>query len=180
MQQGWRHPTTLMYDDCIAVLEAAVACGGIDPDRLFVGGVSAGAMMTAGLVSYCDHFRAAFAQMGLYDLRSYVGTVDEGAVAWDQLGGANYWATMDLGAHSPLAEAHYIKTPILLIAGQADMRTPASQTEELYRAIKLAGTTPSRLVLFPELGHGVGTSALTYLELMAHPMAWFDEHDSHK
>src|SRR3546814_16637862 len=72
-----RDPLNGLVEDVFAAVDAAVAAGYVDPDRLAVQGQSYGGYTAAALVGLTDRFKAAVAQAGPYNLLSLYGTFDE-------------------------------------------------------------------------------------------------------
>lgn len=140
--------------DLMAAVDAAVASGIADPDNLFVTGGSGGGVLTTWLVGKSNRFRAAAAQKPVINWTSMALTSDGtpffgpywmGSMPWENQ--QSYWA------RSPLSLVGNIKTPTLVVVGSEDYRTPVSESEQLYSALKLVGT-PTALVKVPDASHG--------------------------
>jgi dipeptidyl aminopeptidase/acylaminoacyl peptidase len=120
----------------------------VDPKRVAVMGHSYGAFMTANLLAHCDLFRAGIARSGAYNrtLTPYGFQAEE----------RTYWQDPELYYKmSPFSYADKIKTPILLMHGEADdnQGTFPVQSERFYEALKGQGATV-RLVWLPLEAHG--------------------------
>jgi dipeptidyl aminopeptidase/acylaminoacyl peptidase len=131
-----------------AAIDAGVATGTVDRNRVGVMGHSYGAFMTANLLAHSDFFRAGIARSGAYN-RSLTpfGFQNEERT---------YWQAPDVYYKmSPFSYADKIKTPILLIHGEADNNTGTFpiQSERFYDALKGEGATV-RFVLLPLEAHG--------------------------
>jgi dipeptidyl aminopeptidase/acylaminoacyl peptidase len=63
--------------------------------------------------------------------------------------GGEFWA-----AQSPLSYAHRVRTPTLIMTGEADVRVPPGQSHEFYRALRAAGAE-TKLILYPREPHGI-------------------------
>ena len=134
--------------DAKAAVDAVVAMGVADRDRIGVGGHSYGAFMTANLLAHSDLFRAGIARSGAYNR-----TLTPFGFQAEQ---RTYWqAPAVYNAMSPFAFAPQIKAPILLIHGEADDNsgTFPVQSERMYAALKGAGATV-RYVTLPNEPHG--------------------------
>jgi len=141
------------YDDLMSAVDAAIAKGFVDPRNLFVTGGSGGGLLTAWIVGKTDRFRAAAAQKPVINWTSEVLTVDfyvDQAQNWfakypweDQPG---YWR------RSPLSLVGNVVTPTLLMVGSEDRRTPGSEAEQFYQALKLRGV-PTTLIRVPGASH---------------------------
>jgi dipeptidyl aminopeptidase/acylaminoacyl peptidase len=137
-----------LVDGAKAAIEAGTATGAVDPKRVGVMGYSYGAFMTANLLAHSDIFRAGIARSGAYN-RSLTpfGFQNEERTYW-QVPEVYY-------KMSPFSYTDKIKTPILLIHGEADNNTGTFpiQSERFYNALKGEGATV-RFVLLPLEAHG--------------------------
>jgi dipeptidyl aminopeptidase/acylaminoacyl peptidase len=140
-------------DDHMAVCDWAVAEGLCDPERLAVHGLSYGGFMTNWLVGQTDRFRAAISSNGVSNQVSAVANCDLGALWTPRLGWGYPPDDVDrLWAQSPLAHADRIRTPLLMLQGEADLRCPASDNEQLFSALRVRGREVE-YVLYPEESH---------------------------
>jgi dipeptidyl aminopeptidase/acylaminoacyl peptidase len=133
-----------------AAIDEGVKLGVVDPKRVAVMGHSYGAFMTANLLAHSDFFRAGIAESGAYNrsLTPYGFQNEE----------RTYWQDPKLYYDmSPFSFADKIKTPILLIHGEADDNTGTYpiQSERFYAALKGQGATV-RLVFLPLEPHAYG------------------------
>ncbi|MEY3577096.1 MAG: hypothetical protein RL394_679, partial [Bacteroidota bacterium] len=150
-----------------AAIGALSSMGVGDPKRVAVGGHSYGAFMTAHLLSHTNLFKAGLARSGAYNrtLTPFGFQAEE----------RTYWEAPDLYYKmSPFSYANRIKTPILLVHGEADDNpgTFPINSERLYNAIKGHGGTV-RLVYLPYEAHGYrGKENL--LHLLWEQSQWLD------
>jgi dipeptidyl aminopeptidase/acylaminoacyl peptidase len=131
-----------------AAIDAGAATGTVDPARVGVMGHSYGAFMTANLLAHCNFFRAGIARSGAYNR-----TLTPFGFQNEQ---RTYWQAPEIYYKmSPFSYADKIKTPILLIHGEADNNTGTFpiQSERFYSALKGEGATV-RFVLLPLEAHG--------------------------
>lgn len=163
--------------DFLAGLDAALARGGLDGQRVGVTGGSYGGYMTAWLIGRHQRFRAAVSQRGVYDLVSFAGTTDIPTFT-EQIFETGFWKEPErLWRHSPLAHVADIRTPLLILHAEQDYRVPIAGAEQLFAALKRLGRVV-RLVRYPREGHELSRSGepkhrVDRLERM---LAWFDEH----
>jgi dipeptidyl aminopeptidase/acylaminoacyl peptidase len=146
---GWGD---LAYGDIMAGVDALIAKGLVDPDRLYVTGGSYGGYMTTWIVSHTDRFKAAVTQRGVYNLLSFFGNSDIPTFILDEFGALPMDNPAFLWEHSPLAHAHKIKTPLLILHSENDFRVPISEAEQLFGYLRRTGT-PTEFVRFPRDGH---------------------------
>ena len=165
------------YDDLMAAVDAAVAGGIADPDNLFVTGGSGGGILTAWIIGKTTRFKAAASQKPVINWTSMALTSDGpaffgpywmGAMPWENY--QSYWA------RSPLSLMAKVKTPTLVVVGSEDYRTPVSESEQLYTALKLVNV-PTMLVKIPDASHGGIAARPSQLAAKASAIiAWFDKY----
>ncbi|MBC8171957.1 MAG: S9 family peptidase [Anaerolineae bacterium] len=146
---GWGD---LAYNDIMAGVDTLIHQGLVDPEKLFVTGGSYGGYMTTWMVSHTDRFKAAVAQRGVYNLLSFFGTTDIPTFVQNEFGVFPMEDAMFLWSQSPLAHAHKIKTPLLILHAENDYRVPISEAEQMFGYVRRTGT-PTELVRFPRDGH---------------------------
>jgi dipeptidyl aminopeptidase/acylaminoacyl peptidase len=131
-----------------AAIDAVDKMGYIDRNRVGVGGHSYGAFMVANLLSHSNLFAAGIARSGAYNRTlTPFGFQSEERSYWDS---PETYYTM-----SPFMHADKMKTPLLLIHGEADNNagTYPMQSERYFNALKGLGAT-ARLVMLPKESHG--------------------------
>jgi dipeptidyl aminopeptidase/acylaminoacyl peptidase len=144
-----------------------------DRNRVGVGGHSYGAFMTVNLLARCDLFAAGIARSGAYNRTlTPFGFQSERRTLWDA---RDTYINM-----SPFMFANQIKTPILMIHGEADNNsgTFPIQSERLFAALKGFGAT-ARLVMLPYESHGYGARE-SVLHVLAEMFEWFDKYVKNK
>jgi dipeptidyl aminopeptidase/acylaminoacyl peptidase len=131
-----------------AAIDAVDRLGYIDRSKVAVGGHSYGAFMVANLLSHSDLFAAGIARSGAYNRTlTPFGFQSEERTYWEAPG-----VYYDM---SPFMHADEMKTPLLLIHGEADNNsgTFPLQSIRYFNALKGLGATV-RLVLLPKESHG--------------------------
>jgi dipeptidyl aminopeptidase/acylaminoacyl peptidase len=147
---GWG---TADLDDFLAPVDALVAEGTADPDRLAVCGYSYGGYTACWLPTQTDRFAAAVAGGCVADLVSLAGTSDAGhLLAAHEIGDLPHDDPGRYAKHSPLAHVANVRTPTLLLHGEVDHRCPVGQAEQWFTALRERGV-PTRLVRYPGAGH---------------------------
>ncbi len=137
-----------IVDDAKAAIDKAAEMGVTDPARVGVGGHSYGAFMTANLLAHCDLFKAGIAESGAHNRTlTPFGFQSERRTIWQV---PDVYLKM-----SPFMYADKIKTPMLLIHGEADDNdgTFPIQSDRMYQAIRGNGGV-ARLVFLPFEAHG--------------------------
>lgn len=161
------------YDDLMAVVDAALAHEWIDQRNLFVCGASGGGTLTTWIVGHTNRFRAAAAMRPVTNWHSFVGTT-EGATWYDQFRSYPWEDPIEYALRSPLHYVANVSTPTLIITGEADLRTPISQSEEFYRALKLL-KKETLLIRFPGEFHAFRRPS-HILANHLYLLAWFEKH----
>jgi dipeptidyl aminopeptidase/acylaminoacyl peptidase len=163
--------------DLLAVLEALLAEGGVDPQRLYVTGASYGGFMTAWLVGHTERFAAASTVVPVINLLSFFGTSDIGW--WFVPGelGATPWTDRDLlWRRSPLAYADQVRTPTQVMAGEEDRRCPIEQAEQFYTALLHYGVETEFLRYPGAHGFGAQGRPVDRMDRLERLLDWFDRH----
>ncbi len=155
--------------DAQAAIDKAVEMGIADRERIGVFGHSYGAFMTANLLAHTTLFRAAVAESGAYNRTlTPFGFQSERRTFWEA---PDVYTKM-----SPFWFADKIKTPLLLIHGEADDNTGTFpiQSERLYAAVRGNGGVV-RLVMLPAEAHGY-RAIETMEHVLYEELAWFDKY----
>jgi dipeptidyl aminopeptidase/acylaminoacyl peptidase len=165
------------YDDLMAAVDAAIAGGFADPDKLFVTGGSGGGVLTAWIVGKTDRFKAAATQKPVIDWTSFALTADAPAFFSRYWFGKYPWEDHEaFWKRSPLSLVGNVKTPTLVVVGSQDFRTPVSEAEQYYTALQLRGV-PTALVKVPGASHGgIAARPSQAAAKAAAILAWFDKY----
>jgi dipeptidyl aminopeptidase/acylaminoacyl peptidase len=140
-------------DDFLEPIDALVAEGIADPDRLAVTGYSYGGFMTAWLTGHDERFKAGVAGGIVSDMVSMYGTADDGVcLSAYELGGSPWDEPDSYAAMSPLTKVADVTTPTLVMHGLADLTCPVGQAQQWHSALRSRGV-PTELVLYPEASH---------------------------
>jgi acylaminoacyl-peptidase len=165
------------YEDLISVVDAVVAKGSVDPERLFVTGGSGGGVLTAWIVGKTDRFRAAAVQKPVIDWTSFALTSDGYNFYWKYWFSGYPWdKPEEYFSRSPLSLVGNVKTPTMVLTGEQDFRTPISEAEQYYQALKLRAV-PTALVRVPGAGHNLDGRPSQTCARVADILAWFERHD---
>ena len=160
-----------LFDD-LAGVDAVVAAGVADPDRLLLIGGSYGGFMATWIPTQDQRFKASVAISPVTDWWSERFDSSLGSWVGDFLGGEPLDKAPEYSARSPVLHAHRVTTPVLLTAGRHDRATPVGQAVEFYRALRENGV-PTEVVKYPQEGHGVGEFPAV-IDLMTRVVAWFE------
>ena len=164
--------------DLLAGVDELVRRGYVDEHRLGVTGGSGGGVLTNWLIGHTSRFAAAVSQRSIADWSAWWYTADFTLFQPTWFHGAPWEQADDFRARSPLSYVTEIKTPLMLIEGESDYRTPpATGGEELFRALKYLHR-PVVMVRFPGESHELSRSGGPWhrVERLQHIINWFDIH----
>ncbi|HEY7415643.1 MAG TPA: S9 family peptidase [Ktedonobacteraceae bacterium] len=143
------------FQDIMLGVDACIARGVADPERLVVTGYSYGGYMSMFIIGHTNRFKAAAPMAGISNLASFVGTSDIGF--WGAIHSKGYPWDPERAEYyrerSPLMSAHCVSTPTLFLHPEHDLRCPIEQTEQFYMALKMMGKVPVEFVRVPEAWH---------------------------
>ncbi len=164
-------------DDLMSGVDAVLARGYVDPARLYVTGGSGGGILSAWIVGTTDRFAAAAVVKPIINWQSFSLTTDFYVNAIRYWFAAPPWEDPDAyWARSPLSRVGEVSTPTLLMTGEQDVRTPISETEQFYQALKLRGVD-TVMVRVPGSSHGIAARPSNLIGKVAHILAWFGRYD---
>jgi dipeptidyl aminopeptidase/acylaminoacyl peptidase len=158
------------YDDIMTGVDAVVARGIADPNRLGVMGASYGGYMTDWIVTQTSRFKAASTAASISDLAQLYYLSDGGDVMLEYFGTPWEHAAV-YSAHSPITHASRVTTPLLIQHGENDRRVPIGQAQAFYRALKALGKTVE-FEIYPRGGH-VNYEPPLEREYMRRNLEWF-------
>jgi dipeptidyl aminopeptidase/acylaminoacyl peptidase len=164
------------FADHMAGLDALIDQGIADPDRLYITGGSAGGIATLYAIGLTDRFRAAAAAKPIANWisKTLTGDIYTSQIShqfpgppWEEF--EHYWQ------RSPLSLVGNVSTPTLLITGEEDYRTPISETEQYYQALKLR-RVDTVMVRIPEASHGIAARPSRLIAKVANILGWFERY----
>jgi dipeptidyl aminopeptidase/acylaminoacyl peptidase len=158
--------------DVLAGIDALVARGVADPERIGVTGGSYGGFMACWLPTLDRRFAAAVAMSPVTDwysqhFNSNIGRWDAAFLAAEPTDAGGPYRD-----RSPVMFADRVRTPTLITAGRNDRCTPPGQAVEFFRALRGNGVEAA-LVMYPEEGHGV-RSFPAVIDLCTRTIGWFE------
>lgn len=162
------------FADHMSGIDALINKGIVDEKNLFIAGGSAGGIATAYAIGLTDRFNAAVSSKPVINWLSKPLTADSmvGQIyhqfpgpPWDHL--EHYWE------RSPLSLVGNVTTPTMLITGEEDRRTPISETEQFYQALRLKGVD-SAMIRIPNTSHGIASRPSNLITKVDHILAWFE------
>ena len=172
----YKYSSSEDFADHMSGIDALIDKGFIDESNLFIAGGSAGGIATAYAIGLTDRFNAAVAAKPVINWLSKTLTADSmvGQIyhqfpgpPWENL--EHYWK------RSPLSLVGNVTTPTMLLTGEDDRRTPISETEQFYQALKLKGVE-SAMIRLPETSHGIASRPSRLITKVDHILAWFERY----
>lgn len=164
------------FADHMSGIDALIEKGLVDSEQLFITGGSAGGIATAYAIGLTNRFKAAVVAKPVINWLSKVLSADSGlyqiphqfpGMPWDEM--EHYWQ------RSPLSLVGNVTTPTLLITGVEDKRTPMSETEQYYQALKLL-KVDTVLVKVPGSSHGIAGRPSRMIGKIENIIGWFDKY----
>jgi acylaminoacyl-peptidase len=164
------------FYDLNSGVDAMVAKGYIDPDRLYVTGGSGGGVLTCWMIGRTTRFRAAVTVYPVINWYSWLLTADIGswigkywfpAMPWDD--------PQHYEKRSLLSVVKNVRTPTMVLTGEADWRTPMSDSEQYYQALRMLDVE-SVLVRVPDEPHGINVRPSHHIAKLLYILSWFDSH----
>jgi dipeptidyl aminopeptidase/acylaminoacyl peptidase len=164
--------------DVMSGVDALIAKGIVDPDRLAAMGWSQGGYISAFLTTHTDRFKAISVGAGISDWTTYYVSTDITPFTRQYLG-ATPWDDPQIYAKtSPITTIRQAKTPTLIQHGSADHRVPVPDAFELYRGLQDLHVD-SRLILYTGFGHGIDKPK-SALALVQANLDWFGHYIWHE
>lgn len=157
-------------------VDAMIKKGFIDPDQLYIAGGSAGGIATAYAIGLTNRFKAAVITKPVINWISKVLTADSylnqipnqfPGLPWEHL--EHYWK------RSPLSLVGNVTTPSLIMTGEEDRRTPMSESEQFYQALKLR-KIDTALVRIPGSSHGIAGRPSRMITKIEYTIAWLNQY----
>ncbi len=166
------------FQDLMEVVDFMVKQGLVDPERLGVTGGSYGGFMTNWIVGHTQRFRAAVTQRSISNFISFYGTSDIGWRFSEHEIGGTPWANLEeYWNRSPLAYVESIRTPLLILHAEEDLRCPIEQAEQLFVALKVL-KREVELVRYPGENHELSRSGRPdhRLDRLRRIRRWFEKY----
>jgi dipeptidyl aminopeptidase/acylaminoacyl peptidase len=173
----YRYPGDDFRDLMIGVDEV-IKRGYIDPKKLGVTGGSGGGLLTDWIVGHTDRFAAAVAQRDIASWAAWWYAADFTLFQPSWFKAPPFEDPQDYVNRSPITYIKNVHTPLMLILGEADFRTPpAAGGEEMFRALKFL-KRPVIMIRFPGESHELSRSGQPWhrVERLQHIVGWFDKY----
>ncbi|MEO6578907.1 MAG: S9 family peptidase [Candidatus Limnocylindria bacterium] len=153
VQRGWGRWGAEPYTDVIAAVDSALERPELDADRTALMGGSFGGYMANWVAGSTDRFRAIVTHASLWELRGFHGTTDYGP-DWEREFGDPYADPSRYEEWSPSRLLANIRTPMLVIHGEQDLRVPISEGLRLWTDLR-RHNVPAKFLYFPDENHWI-------------------------
>lgn len=165
------------YDDLISGVDDVIAKGYVNEQQLYVTGGSGGGVLSAWIVGKTDRFNAAVVAKPVINWTSFVLHADSPAFFSKYWFAKKPWEDPDsYFKRSPLSLVGNVTTPTMLLTGEQDFRTPISESEQYYTALKLQ-KVESAMVRIPGASHGIAARPSNLIAKVSAILAWFEKHN---
>ncbi|HEX2896535.1 MAG TPA: S9 family peptidase, partial [candidate division Zixibacteria bacterium] len=151
IKDGWGE---IDYQDCMSAADWMEKQRFINPKRIGVTGGSYGGYMTNWIIGHTNRFKAAVTQRSVVDLFSFLGSSDVGFTINHEFDGYPWTNPENYKKCSPLTYFKNVKTPILIIHNEQDLRCDIEQSRQMFVKLKLL-KKKVEMVHFPEEPHGL-------------------------
>jgi dipeptidyl aminopeptidase/acylaminoacyl peptidase len=165
------------YKDLMAGVDEVVKRGYVDTNRLGVTGGSGGGLLTNWTITQTQRFKAAVSQRDIADWYGFWFTADFTLFQPTWFHKAPWEDPEDFHARSPITHVAKVTTPLMLVLGDADYRTPPGEGgEQMFRALKYL-KVPTVMVRFPRETHELSRSGepTHRVERLQHIVGWMDK-----
>lgn len=166
------------YRDLMLGVDEVLKRGYVDPKKLGVTGGSGGGLLTNWVVGHTDRFAAAVSQRDIASWAAWWYSADFTLFQPSWFKAPPFQDPQDYVARSPITYIQNVKTPLMLVLGEADYRTPPEAGgEEMFRALKFL-KKPVVMVRFPGESHELSRSGQPWhrIERLEHIVGWFDKY----
>ena len=166
------------FRDLMLGVDEVIKRGYVDRKKLGVTGGSGGGLLTNWVVGHTDRFAAAVSQRDIASWAAWWYSADFTLFQPSWFKAPPFEDPQDFVARSPITYIQNVKTPLMLVLGEADYRTPPEAGgEEMFRALKFL-KRPVVMVRFPGESHELSRSGQPWhrIERLEHIVGWFDKY----
>lgn len=164
------------FTDLMDGVDQVVSRGFINDKELFITGGSGGGVLTTWSIAHTDRFAAAVAVNPVINWYSFVLNADMYSYFSQYWFPALPWENPEhYLKHSPIQHVGKVSTPTMLLTGEADYRTPISETEQYYQALQLRGIDTA-MVRIPGASHAIHTRPSNMMAKPAYIIYWFEKY----
>ncbi|GAA6183247.1 S9 family peptidase [Aliiglaciecola sp. NS0011-25] len=168
------------YDDLMSGVDSLIEKGFIDTEQLFITGGSGGGTLTAWSIGHTQRFAAAVVAKPVINWYSFVLTADFYPFFYQYWFSGKPWDNLnEYMKYSPISYVGNVTTPTMLLTGESDHRTPISESEQFYQALKIQGVE-SAMVRIPNASHSIYRKPSNLMAKVEYILWWFEQHKPKK
>ncbi|MBU9721469.1 MULTISPECIES: S9 family peptidase [Bacillaceae] len=160
------------YHDIMEGVDSVIKEEAIDETNMFVHGWSYGGYMSSWIATQTDRFKAICTGASVTNMVSGYGTSDITLADEYEYGGTPWKGHTHLMKHSPINYVETVKTPVMLMHGENDLRVSPSQTEEFYIALKRLGKE-AVMIRYPDEYHSL-SRPIHQVDRFTRLVTWFN------
>lgn len=166
------------YYDLDSGVDAVLERGYVDPDRLFITGGSGGGVLSSWTIGKTHRYKAAAVLYPVINWYSFAVSSDIPVTVAKYWFRAMPWEDPDhYMSRSPISLVGAVTTPTMVMTGVEDYRTPMSESDQYYQALKLAGVEAT-LVKVPGEPHGIRVRPSHFMQKIMYILGWFAKYDA--
>lgn len=166
------------YYDLDSGVDAVLEQGYVDPDRLFITGGSGGGVLSSWTIGKTNRYKAAAVLYPVINWYSFAVSSDIPVTVSKYWFRAMPWEDPDhYLSRSPISLVGAVTTPTMVMTGVEDYRTPMSESDQYYQALKLAGVEAT-LVKVPGEPHGIRVRPSHFMQKIMYILGWFAKYDA--
>jgi dipeptidyl aminopeptidase/acylaminoacyl peptidase len=150
------------YQDLMRAVDMASRRPDVDSTRMGVTGGSYGGVMAAWVTAKTNRFKAAQVDRMISNWWSWYGSSDAQGLTEFEFYGAPWDNPAMYDSLSPLRQVRKVKTPTLMVQSEEDHRTPMTDAEQWYQALKKQGT-PVEFIRYPRSTHDLSRTGEPWL-----------------
>lgn len=164
------------YYDLDSGVDALLELGYVDPDRLFITGGSGGGVLSSWTIGKTDRYKAAAVLYPVINWYSFAVSSDIPITVAKYWFRAMPWEDPDhYLSRSPISLVGNVTTPTMVMTGVEDYRTPMSESDQYYQALKLKGVDAT-LVKVPGEPHGIRVRPSHFMQKIMYILGWFERY----
>lgn len=164
------------FYDLDSGVDAVINLGYVDPGQLYITGGSGGGVLSSWSIGMTDRYKAAAVLYPVINWYSFAVSADIPVTV------AKYWFPampwedpQHYMSRSPISLVGNVTTPTMVMTGVEDYRTPMSESDQYFQALKLEGVE-AVLVKVPGEPHGIRVRPSHYMQKIKYIIGWFDRY----
>ena len=164
------------FYDLDSAVDAVLALGFVDPDQLYITGGSGGGVLSSWSIGMTNRYKAAAVLYPVINWYSFAVSADIPITVSKYWFPAMPWEDPEhYMARSPISLVGNVTTPTMIMTGVDDYRTPMSESDQYYQALKLEGVE-AVLVKVPGEPHGIRVRPSHFMQKIKYIVGWFDRY----